>query len=499
MSIPIELMDQNPWWRKPEEISKDKNIIALTKSKVCWDPRIKYTFDLDADVIYTLRGPRQVGKTTLLKDMIRGLLKCNIPSRYIFYFTCDLIDNPKELSETISSYLDSVRPDRKQRAYLLIDEVSSVKDWQKAIKFLADKGSLTQTTLILTGSHTLDIKRASEKLPGRRGISKSPPDKIMLPMKFAEYAETLNKDIDDTIKNLNMLSWENRKQVLFSLLNGEIPEQIKELSFLSKELKQLFQNYLLTGGIARVTDEYLKHQEISESIYRTYVDVVLGDLAKWGKRETYLRQVIERVLETLGNPIGWNTIRQGTDIASHNTVAEYIDTLSDSFVLLYLHCYDISRNKPTYQKEKKIHFTDPFFLHAMRAWTTGKQPFESTLEFLKDPEKVGALVEGTAADHMVRLSFLLCEQKQLFNYEDAVTYWRGKKDREVDFILRQGLSKPAAIEVKYQPKITSRDTFGIIDFMKATGSSNAIILSKETLEIRKNITIIPIWLFLLIV
>jgi len=98
----------------------------------------------------------------------------------------------------------------------------------------------------------------------------------------------------------------------------------------------------------------------------------------------------------------------------HNTVAEYIDTLSDSFVLHYLFCYDTIRNKPAYQKEKKVYFTDPFFLHAMRAWIGGKKPFESTMEYLGDPEKVGALVEGVVADHMVRLSFRLCEQKQLF-------------------------------------------------------------------------------------
>jgi hypothetical protein len=499
MSIPIELMDQNPWWRKPEEITKDKNIVALTKSQVCWNPRIKYTFDLDADVVYTLRGPRQVGKTTLLKDMIRGLLKCNVPPRNIFYFACDLIDNPKALAETISSYLDSVRPARKQRAYLLIDEVSSVKDWQKAIKFLADKGSLTLTTLILTGSHTLDIKKASEKLPGRRGTTKDPPDKIMLPMKFAEYAETLNKDVENTLKEQNMLSWESREQLLKSLLNGEIPEEIKELSFLSKELMGLFQNYLLTGGIARVANEYLTKGGISESIYKTYVDVVLGDLAKWGKRETYLRQVINRVIETLGTPIGWNTLKQGTDIAHHNTVAEYVDTLADSFVLLYFHRYDTTRKQPAYQKEKKIHFHDPFFLHAMRTWVNGKAPFESTLEFLSNQDKVGALVEGIAADHLVRLAFRLSKQKQLFAYEEAVTYWRGKKDREVDFILGTGLSEPAAIEIKYQKTIAARDTYGLIDFMKIAGSSNAIILSKETLETRRNITIIPIWLFLLIV
>lgn len=431
--------------------------------------------------------------------MIRDLINQNVSPRNIFYFTCDLIDNPKALADTITSYLEMVRPDKTQRAYLLIDEVSSVKDWQKAIKFLADKDSLIQTTLILTGSHTLNIKKASEKLPGRRGEAKDLLDKIMLPMKFAEYAETLSKDVKDTIKEHRMISWENRKAALTKLLNGEIPQEIKELTFLSKDLQKLFQNYLLTGGIARVTDEYLKHNQISENIYKTYVDVVLGDLAKWGKRETYLRQVISRVIETSGSPIGWNTLRQGTDITSHNTVAEYIDTLTDSFVLHYMFCYDTNRNKPAYQKEKKVYFTDPFFLHAMRAWIGGKKPFESTMEYLGDPEKVGALVEGIAADHMVRLSFRLCEQKQLFCAEDAVMYWRGKKEREVDFVLKHGLPKPVAVEVKYQPKITSRDLYGVIDFKKITDSPSAIVLSKETLEVRGNVIIIPIWLFLLIV
>jgi hypothetical protein len=502
MSIPVELMDQNPWWRNPKAILKDKYIIALDKSKVQWDPRLKYEFDLNIDAIYTLRGPRQVGKTTLIKDMIRHLIKSQVPPRNIFYYTCDLIDNPKALVETISSYLTFAKPSQKQRAYLLLDEVSSIKDWQKAIKHLADTGKLVQTTLILTGSHTLDIKKASEKLPGRRGLVKDTPDKIMLPMKFAEYAETLNNDVKDSIQEQGMRPWTRRKQLFLSLLKGNVPEEIKELSFLSKDLDLLFRQYLLTGGTARVANEYLEHNEIREDVYKTYVDVVLGDLAKWGKRETYLRQVINRVFETLGNPVGWNTLRQDTDIASHNTVAEYVDTLTDSFVLLYLHRYDTSHQRAAYQKEKKMHFHDPFFLHAMRAWTTGKEPYESTLEFLKNPENLGLLAEGITADHLVRLAFLLCEQKQLFAYENMLLYWRGKKDREVDFVMRECLPKCAAIEVKYQPTINRKDAYGIIDFKKASGASSfssGIILSKETLEVRRNVTILPIWLFLLII
>lgn len=308
-------------------------------------------------------------------------------------------------------------------------------------------------------------------------------------MKFAEYAETLNKNVKDAIKQQRIRSRDNRKAGLTELLKGETPQAIKELSFLSKKLQKLFQNYLLTGGIARVTDEYLKHNKITENIYKTYLDIVLGDLAKWGKRESYLRQVISRVLETSGTPVGWNTLKQHTDITSHNTVAEYIDTLSDSFVTQYIFCYDSNRNKPAYQKEKKVYFTDPFFAHVMRAWISGKEPFESTMEYLSEPEKTGTIVEGIATDHMVRLAFNLCDQKQLFCANDSVMYWRGNKEREVDFVLKQGLPKPIAIEVKYQPKITTRDLYGVMDFKKITESPNAIVLSKETLEIRGNTTI----------
>jgi predicted AAA+ superfamily ATPase len=499
MSIPIELMDQNPWWRDPKAILKDKHIVASDKSSVHWDPRLKYKFDFNIDAIYTLRGPRQVGKTTLLKDLIRHLIKSRVPPRNIFYYTCDLIDNPKALVETISTYLTFVKPSSTQRAYLLLDEVSSIRNWQKAVKHLADTGKLNLKTLILTGSHTLDIKKASEKLPGRRGLVSDTLDKIMLPMKFAEYAETLDRDIAICIQEQGMRPWTRRKQLFLSLLKGNIPEEIKELSFLSKELQALFQNYLITGGIVRVIHEYLKHNEIPEHVYKTYLDTVLGDLTRWDKRETYLRQISFRVLETLGNPVGWNTLKHDTDIASHNTVAEYIQTLSDSFVLLYLHRYDAGHQRPAFQKEKKIHFHDPVFLHAMRAWTTGKEPFESTLEFLRNPENVGILAEGITADHLIRLAFLLCEQKQLFSYENMVLYWRGKKEREVDFVIRGCLPECAAIEVKYQPSINRTDMFGAIDFMKASGSSNAIILSKETLEVRRKITILPIWLFLLII
>lgn len=498
MSIPVELIEQNEWWKNPDEINLDKNIVALKESEIDWVPRIMYSFDLGTDVVYTLRGPRQVGKTTLVKRMIKNLLEHDVPARQIFYFTCDLIDNPRNIVETVSTYLDAVRPS-DERAYIFLDEVSSVRNWQKGIKYLHDKGSLKSTTVILTGSHTLDIKKASERLPGRRGLSEDALDKIMLPMKFAEYTETLHKDIRKRILEHHLLSWEKRRELLFLLLEGTIPDEINDLSFFSKELNLLFSNYLLTGGIAKVINEFSKQTYIPQSLYKTYLDVVIGDIVAWNKRDSYLRQVVGRTLETLGTPVGWNTLKKGTDISSHNTVEQYIETLAASFVVIYLYHYNPSRQGPDYAKNKKLHFHDPFFFHAMRSWINRKEPFELALEYLKDPENVGLLVESVAADHLIRLAFNLCEQKQLFEYENSLFYWRGKNDREIDFVLCAPNREVIPIEVKYQSNISRSDKYGLIDFMKNTNAPKGFILSKDTLETTRNITTIPIWLFLLLI
>ena len=245
-------------------------------------------------------------------------------------------------------------------------------------------------------------------------------------------------------------------------------------------------------------DEYQRAGKISEGVYRTYIDVVRGDLVRWGKREGYLRQVLGRVIETLGNPVGWNTLKQNTDIASHNTVADYVDALKDSFILIYLHQFDMARRAPSYQKEKKIHFHDPFFLHALKGWISGRDPYTESIEFLRDAENVGRLVEGVVADHLIRLAFHLCGQKQLFEYENILFFWRGKKEREVDFTLRMN-EKYLPIEVKYQHSIKRSDLYGVIDFGKGTNTKEGIILSKDKLQTKDRITIMPLSLFLMLV
>jgi hypothetical protein len=136
---------------------------------------------MDVDAVYTLRGPRQVGKTTLVK-LIKKLVDDGVEGRRIFYWTCDLEQGKKDLHSILNTYIDTTREIHSDRLYIFLDEISTVKDWQNTIKYLFDLGKLDKTTSILTGSHSIDIKKASEKLPGRRGKLGITYNKVLVPM-----------------------------------------------------------------------------------------------------------------------------------------------------------------------------------------------------------------------------------------------------------------------------------------------------------------------------
>lgn len=195
--------------------------------------------------------------------MVKDLLE-KVDARRVFYYACDLIANPRELTSIIAAYIDWLRSFTDERAFMFLDEVSSIREWQRAIKHLADTGKLKAVTVFLTGSHTLDVKAMSERLPGRRGVAKDTLDKILLPMKYSEYVETLNKEISREVASLGLRRWEKRRSLIEMMSGGEIPNEFDILALFLKDLNENLQNYFLTGGTPHVVDNYQKTWKISE-------------------------------------------------------------------------------------------------------------------------------------------------------------------------------------------------------------------------------------------
>lgn len=487
---------QNPWWIDKDWDKQDVNLRKRQDSTVNWTPRLIHFLKCNEDAIYTLRGPRQVGKTTLVKVKIKELMGSGVQGRRIFYHTCDLVSSPKDLVSIVENYVGWARTSFSDRLFIFLDEISSVRDWQKGIKYLVDTGTLQNCTVILTGSHSLDIKKASERLPGRRGMVTDVLDKILLPMKFSEYVEVRNKKLGELMRSLGLLGRQNREHLLSQLGNAIIPKEFEELNLYSEDFSRLFEDYLITGGIAPAIDSYISKGSIPSNIYTAYIQVMLGDIMRWGKKEIYMAQILRRIIDSLSSQVSWQSLCKQTDLGSHHTVAEYVDVLESSFVVSCIYRLDKNKGMPYFGKEKKIHFQDPFLFHALRGWSYSLPHYKSSLELINNPEDRAKLVESVVCNHLIRLAFNLSPSSD-YRYVNKITYWMDKTGREVDFAVRLD-GKFLPIEVKCKSEFKRNDLFGMYEFVKGGSAYRGVVLTKDLLQVKGRLTFIPVYLFLLL-
>jgi len=116
--------------------------------------------------IQVISGPRQVGKTTLIKQLLE---ETNIPS---FYITADNID-PNNNS-WIEAQWEAARFQKKSKDVndflLVIDEIQKINNWSEVIKTQWDKDTFDNNPikLVLLGSSQLMLQKGlSESLAGR--------------------------------------------------------------------------------------------------------------------------------------------------------------------------------------------------------------------------------------------------------------------------------------------------------------------------------------------
>ncbi len=486
----LKLQKQNPWWETPHRIEEDLKIQELNKSAVKWTPRLLKHIDLEKNAVYSIRGPRQVGKTTTLKIMIRDLLKTKNNAN-IFYYACDDIKDYVQLGDILETYYEWIRSQNNERAYIFLDEISYVKEWQRAVKHFIDAKGNHNLTMILTGSHILDLKRSTERLPGRVGEKEGvSTNKILLPMKFAEYVELRNPEIYEQVKKWNLHEHSTRNDDFQKLLEGKIPKSAWDLSRLSLALDKLLDEYLLTGGILLAVNEYHNTGRISSQIYDLYTKQITGDITRAGREEKTAKLILGSIIKKMGTPTSWNGIRTENGIASSPTVEQYAHILQDIFVISI--CYKIELNgEENPASNKKLYFINPFIYSALYHWLfeNTRDPYAVSQENIHHPEKKSILIESLVSNHLGRAIYNV-RPNDLFDPSDHIYYAKTNKGNEVDFIIKLG-SILRGIEVKYQNSINSGDFIGLRKLKQGC------MITKNKLEQKGTYALIPASLFLL--
>ncbi|MBI4295394.1 MAG: ATP-binding protein [Chloroflexi bacterium] len=122
-----------------------------------------------------LRGPRQVGKTTLLNQVIEALLEEKVEPHRILRIQFDELPSLRGVSEPIlelsrwfsenvlrESFNDAAR--KGKTAFVFLDEVQNLSDWAPQLKHLVDMHAVR---VIVTGSSALRIMQGRDSLAGR--------------------------------------------------------------------------------------------------------------------------------------------------------------------------------------------------------------------------------------------------------------------------------------------------------------------------------------------
>lgn len=144
--------------------SHDPHLKKLNSVKFVYESKLLEEENFLIPGIYLISGGRQIGKTTLLKQLILKWLryKTFLPENF-YFITGELIDAHHVLRRIITTFH---KPEERQ--VLFIDEVNYIPDWDKSVKFIADAGMTENMSVILTGSDNRIIKTSMKRFAGRR-------------------------------------------------------------------------------------------------------------------------------------------------------------------------------------------------------------------------------------------------------------------------------------------------------------------------------------------
>jgi len=439
----------NKWWQNGSSIDTLEKELIGQYERAEFKRNYENFFDFESNGLYVLRGPRQIGKSTLLKYTIVELLKKG-ERRSILYLPLDTIKDYLELRDTILNYLQFSSDEKKR--YIFIDEISMVKDWQKAIKELRDNTLLKNDFVVLTGSSAWDIKRSAERLPGRKGNIKS--DILLLPLTFSEYFKTTVREIP-TFSIDEILSFEDKKRF--------------ELELLGPDLEKSFFKYIESGGIPSFI-EIMNHSEDITPFLDTLWDIMVGDVERQGLSRSKLITVLRYLGERLSNRFSWTSGASEIEIDT-KTFQNYIETLGYNYMAMVLKALDSNSLVPLEKKQKKVYFYDNAVLKNMERKLGITQRFSTVIE--------NTVAQNLTFKFATNLDEGLCDLPN-------IGYWYSSEGKEIDFIVNG-----VPIELKYQNVINKSDLASIKSIF-----GKGIVLSKNKLDLSGEIKIIPVHIFL---
>ena len=447
-----DLVRQNPWWQ-------DQPLPVIPTFRRWPYEKLHQRLVNPLASIVVIRGPRQIGKTTLQLQLIKSLLRDGVAPRRIIRVQFDDLPSlsSAKFKEPIlrivdwfeRSILKSTLNDaahRKEPAFLFLDEVQNLSKWDGQLKSLVDHSTVR---VMVTGSSALRIEMGRDSLAGRIHSLE------VGPLRLAEIA---------AIRELGHLQPLQAENGWHDWLRSEFWQELshhaeRQLTVLQDAFNAFSERgaYPLAQTHADVPWEDIAGQ-LNETVVKRVIehDLRLGERGR--KRD---RQLLEEVFRMGCRYIGQSpnpaTLAKEAQRALNANVGpqrirHYLEFLDGSLLLRAIEPLEIRLTKR--HGYSKLCLCD----HAIRAaWLQEIVPLDrkglDRAPHLHD--LAGRIAESTVGYFFASLTGLSV----------AHLPERGG-DPEVDFVLTLG-EKRIPVEVKYRRVIDSlRDTLGLRTFLE---------------------------------
>ena len=393
---------------------------------------------IDRREIISIKGPRQSGKTTLLK-MLKDFLinEKNIDEDHIIYLTFEDNEILYKFSENPKDFIRKYITDSK-RYYFLIDEAQYCKDLGKKLKLIYDL--FENIKIIITGSSSLELKNETARYLVGRLLEFE-----LYPLNFYEFLLYNDQKIARIYKEWN-------EKVINLLMNSSDFEIKKDVDIYINDLLRYLNEYIKFGGYPAIVTAESEKEKIFllKNLVNTYLD---KDVVSFlNIRDTIkFRRLITALASLNGSLI--NITQLANEINSYfKEIIDLLDILEQTYIIRRIRPFH--KNLVTeLKKENKIYFIDT----GLRNYLINNF---NDIEIRNDS---GTLIEN----------FILNE---LYQY-GKINFWRTKNKAEVDFIFEGKEIIPT--EVKFSNIKRDILTRSLYYFIRNYNSRFSIVVTKN--------------------
>ena len=329
---------ENPWWatgRLPAKLgSLPKRAYLGHLSKLVRQN------DVRRSVI--LLGPRRVGKTIMILQLIGELLESGVPKTNVLYVSLDRpLYNGVTLEKIVQQHR-ALHPDAQGgRFWFFFDEIQYLRNWEGELKSLTDL--YDDCTFVASGSAAAALRAKSQESGAGRFTTF-----LLPPLTFDEF---IGFQTDKNQQHENLARFADG-----GFQNGSGLERL-DIQYANI----LFENYCAYGGYPEAVFSKTVQGDMDRFIREDIIDkVLLRDLPSlYGISDT-------RELNSLFTTLTLNTALEvsldglsQTSAVAKNTLKRYMDYLEAAFLIKRVRRID--QNARHFQREAtfKIYLTNP--------------------------------------------------------------------------------------------------------------------------------------------